>query len=357
MRKYVKNPVRSFGVEETDTNKVRLFDNVSVYSGGLTGFSDVVHDAYQLPPIKKVNLTWFSETDPFYIGNDDEFFEMWDKGVVEVDGYIHLYMNVTNMRVPLSDEFPSRSCLSVSKSLYSTPEKVKSTSRLHIERGATPVNLDPATFLTPKKRILYSESPELLRRNPRLLKKSIGAVIGILGNVSGKKLFFNVDDDEVVDAEISDEVRQLALEYENIQLENNEPYVCHPIDDCRSPVADDAELGIAVYTDFVNNYFDGMDYFDFLYPQLYRKKGNADEASNDNNCGVTEEYDPKGKAPIVDVPSDADISDTSSGSDSEDDEGILSVQVLAEDDGNETVWVNQYEKVWGEHVEAAEKTN
>ncbi|RZC77498.1 hypothetical protein C5167_001647 [Papaver somniferum] len=217
IRKYVKNPVRSFRVEESEINKVRFFDNVSVNSGGLNGFSDVVHAAYQLPPIKKVNLTWFSETGPFYIGNDDEFFEMWDKGVVEVDGYIHLYMNVTHRRVPLSDEFPSSSCLSVSNSLYSTPEKVKSTSRLHIEIGAAPVTLDPATFLTPKKRILYSKSPELLRRSPRLLKKSIDAVTGSLGSVSGKKLFVNVDDEEVVDAEISDEARQLELEYQNIQ--------------------------------------------------------------------------------------------------------------------------------------------
>ncbi|XP_026442472.1 uncharacterized protein LOC113342022 [Papaver somniferum] len=66
-------------------------------------------------------------------------------------------------------------------------------------------------------------------------------------------------------------------------------------------------------------------------------------------------YDPKGKAPIVDIPSDADSGDTSSGSHSEDDEGTLSVQVLTEDDGNETEWVNQYEKVWGAHVEAAER--
>ncbi|XP_026424393.1 uncharacterized protein LOC113320714 [Papaver somniferum] len=98
-----------------------------------------------------------------------------------------------------------------------------------------------------------------------------------------------------------------------------------------------------------------MDSFDFLHPQLYKKKGNAYEASNDNNCGVTEEYDPKGKAPIVDVPSDADSDDTSSGSDSEDDERTLSVQVLAEDDGNETVWFNRYKKVWGAHVEAAQR--
>ncbi|RZC57377.1 hypothetical protein C5167_004681, partial [Papaver somniferum] len=84
--KYVKNPVRSFRVEENDTNKIRYFDNVSVNCGGLNGFSDVVHAAYQLPPIKQVNLTWFSETDPFCIGSNEEFFEMLDKGVVEDDG-------------------------------------------------------------------------------------------------------------------------------------------------------------------------------------------------------------------------------------------------------------------------------
>ncbi|RZC46217.1 hypothetical protein C5167_039165 [Papaver somniferum] len=142
MKKYVKNPVRSFRVEECDTNKVRFFYNISANSGGLNGFSDVVHAAYQLPPIKKVSLTWFSDTDTFYIDNNKEFFEMWDKGVVEDDGYIHLYMNVTNRKVPLSDECPSPSYVSVSKSLFSTPEKVQSTSRIHIERGATPVKED-----------------------------------------------------------------------------------------------------------------------------------------------------------------------------------------------------------------------
>lgn len=93
--------------------------------------------------------------------------------------------------------------------------------------------------------------------------------------MNGKKLFFNVDDDEVVDEEISVESRQAELEYENIQLTNIEEDMCHPIDDCRSPVADDAEMGIEVYTEFVNNYFGGLDSFEFLHPQLYKKKGNA----------------------------------------------------------------------------------
>ncbi|XP_026435124.1 uncharacterized protein LOC113332835 [Papaver somniferum] len=166
MRKYVKNPVRSFRIEEYQTNKVRYFDNISVNSGGLNGLSDVVHAAYQLPPIKKVSLTWFSDTYPFYISNNEEFFEMWDKGVVEEDGYIHLYMNVINRRVPLSDEFLESSCVSVSNSLFSTPEKVQSTSRIHIERGAQ-VSIDPSLIITPNKRIIYSKSPEILRRSPR----------------------------------------------------------------------------------------------------------------------------------------------------------------------------------------------
>ncbi|KAI3844350.1 hypothetical protein MKW92_026369, partial [Papaver armeniacum] len=215
------------------------------------------------------------ETYPFYIGSNEEFFEMWDKGVVEDDGYIHLYMNVTNRKVPLSDECPSFSCVSVSKSLFTTPEKVQSTSRLHIERDAAPMSIDPSLFLTPKKRIIYSKSPELLRRSPRMLKKSIATVTGSLGTVNGKNLFVNVDDVEVVDEEISFESRQAELEYENIQLTNIEEDMCHPIDDCGSPVADDAEMGIEVYNDFMNNYFGGLDSFDFIHPQQYKKKGNA----------------------------------------------------------------------------------
>ncbi|KAI3966880.1 hypothetical protein MKW92_018264, partial [Papaver armeniacum] len=131
-----------------------------------------------LPPIKKVSLTWFSDTYPFYIGNNEEFFEMWDKGVVEEDKYIHLYMNVINRKVPLSDECPSSSCVSVSKSLFSTPEKVQSTSRIHIEKGAAPMSIDPSLIITPKKGIIYNKSPELLRRSPRLVKQSIAAVSG-----------------------------------------------------------------------------------------------------------------------------------------------------------------------------------
>ncbi|XP_026434975.1 uncharacterized protein LOC113332669 [Papaver somniferum] len=122
----------------------------------------------------------------------------------------------------------------------------------------------------------------------------------------------------------------------------------HPIDDCRSPVADDAEMGIEVYTEFVNNYFGGLDSFDFLHPQLYKKKGNANEAQNDKNCGVVEECNPKGKEVVV-VPSDTDSGDSASSSDSEDEEGTLSVQGVAADDGQKCVW--------GSHVEAAERTS
>ncbi|RZC58160.1 hypothetical protein C5167_005472 [Papaver somniferum] len=53
--------------------------------------------------------------------------------------------------------------------------------------------------------------------------------------------------------------------------------MCHPIDDCRSPVADDAEMGIEVYTEFVNNYFGRLDSFDYLHTQLYKKNGNAEQ--------------------------------------------------------------------------------
>ncbi|RZC44863.1 hypothetical protein C5167_037812 [Papaver somniferum] len=323
MRKYVKNPVRRFRVEESETNKVRFFDNVSVNCGGLNGFCDVVHAAYQLPPIKKVNLTWFSDTDPFYIGSNDEFYEMWDKGVVEDDGYIYLYMNVTHMKVPLTDEFHESSGVSVAQSCYSTPHKAKTTSFLHIDRDAPPVNLDTSSFLTPRKRLLYSKSPELLRRSPRLVSKSIAAVIGS----AKKSLFVNMDDDEVVDAEISVELRLSQLEYENnIQLTNNDIDVCHPIDDCRSH--------IVMMQKWVLKY----------------------ETSNEKNCDGIENDDPKGKTTVVDEPSDADSGDSSSSSDSEVEEGALSVQNVAEDDEARTVWIHQYEQVWEPHVEDVERT-
>ncbi|KAI3882509.1 hypothetical protein MKW92_046243, partial [Papaver armeniacum] len=61
------------------------------------------------------------------------------------------------------------------------------------------------------------------------------------GCMNSKKLFVNVDDDEVVDEEISLESRQAELEYENIQLTNAEEDMCHPIDDGRSPILDDAK--------------------------------------------------------------------------------------------------------------------
>ncbi|KAI3882510.1 hypothetical protein MKW92_046244, partial [Papaver armeniacum] len=80
------------------------------------------------------------------------------------------------------------------------------------------------------------------------------------------------------------------------------------------------------------------------------------EAQNDNNCGVVEECNPKGKEVVV-VPSDTDSGDSASISDSEDEEGTLSVQGVAEDDGEKTVWVTHYEQVWGSHVKAAERTS
>ncbi|KAI3878042.1 hypothetical protein MKW92_017935, partial [Papaver armeniacum] len=80
------------------------------------------------------------------------------------------------------------------------------------------------------------------------------------------------------------------------------------------------------------------------------------EVQNDNNGGVVEECDPKVKAVVV-VPSHTDSGDSSSSYDSEDEEGTLSVQGVAEDAGENTVWVNQYEQVWGPHVQVAERSS
>ncbi|KAI3947342.1 hypothetical protein MKW92_015431, partial [Papaver armeniacum] len=75
------------------------------------------------------------------------------------------------------------------------------------------------------------------------------------------------------------------------------------------------------------------------------------EASN-----VIENDDPKGKTIVVHEPSDAESGESSNSSDSEVEEGALSVQDVAEDDGERTVWIHQYEQVWGPHVEDAERT-
>ncbi|KAI3981403.1 hypothetical protein MKX01_021526 [Papaver californicum] len=342
MGKYVKNPVRSFRVEVTSTNKVMFFDNVDMRCGGLEGFNDVVHAAFQLPPIKKVNLTWFSQTDTFHIANDDEFYEMWDKGVVEDDGYVHLYMNITNKKVPLNDEYPSSSGVSNVKS-YTTPVKVKRTSRMQSWTAASPVTFDPSMFVTPKKMTIYCKSPELIRRSPRLISKSIVAVSGCSGSMSGKKLFLNLeDDDEVMDGEISSESRQDDLDYVNIQLENNAEDVCHPIDDCRNPVSDTEEMGIEVYTTFMNNYFGGEKSFNFLHPQLYMKTA---QPTTDKGIDAAVENNSKGKA-IVDVQSDAYTNDNSSTSEYEGGEECnYSVQRDEEDGGHTSYWYNQFEQV------------
>ncbi|KAI3838351.1 hypothetical protein MKX03_005479, partial [Papaver bracteatum] len=79
------------------------------------------------------------------------------------------------------------------------------------------------------------------------------------------------------------------------------------------------------------------------------------DANNEKNSGVIEDDDPKGKTVVI-VPSDADSGDTSSSSDSEVEKGTLSIQEVAEDEAHRTVWVQQYEHVWGTHVEAAERT-
>ncbi|KAI3832760.1 hypothetical protein MKW98_002306 [Papaver atlanticum] len=212
------------------------------------------------------NLTWFSETDLFYIANNEEFFEMWDRGAVEDDGYVHLYMNQTDRKVPLTDEFPSISCVSNAKSM-STLVKIKSTSIMHKNLAASPVTLDPSMFVTPKKRVIYSKSPELIRRSPRLVSKAIAAVRGGSGSVNGKKLFANLDVDEVEcgEGEIPDETRMVELDYVNIQLEEN--------------------------------------IFDYLHPQKYKK---VVEAQKKEGSTDIMEYNTRGKAVIVDEESEGE---------------------------------------------------
>ncbi|XP_026381110.1 uncharacterized protein LOC113275761 [Papaver somniferum] len=224
---------------------------------------------------------------------------MWDRGAIEDDGYVHRYMNQTNRKVP---QFPSSSCVSNAKSM-STPVKIKSTTIMHKNLAASPVTLDPSMFLTPKKRVIYSKSPELIRICPRLVSKAIAAVSGGSGSMNGKKLFVNLDVDEVEcgEGEIPDKTRMDELEYVNIQLENNDEDVCHPFDDCRSPVSDTEEMVIGVYMNFVNNYFWGEKSFDYLHPQQYKKavEAQAKEGSTD-----IMEYDPRGKAVVVDEESE-----------------------------------------------------
>ncbi|KAI3883828.1 hypothetical protein MKX03_018774, partial [Papaver bracteatum] len=62
------------------------------------------------------------------------------------------------------------------------------------------------------------------------------------------------------------------------------------------------------------------------------------DANNEKNSGVIEDDDPKGKTLVI-VPYDADSGDTSSRSDSKVEEGTLSIQEVAEDEDQRTVWV------------------
>ncbi|KAI3956442.1 hypothetical protein MKX01_016855, partial [Papaver californicum] len=90
---------------------------------------------------------------------------------------------------------------------------------------------------------------------------------------SGKRLFVNnVDDVDIYeDVVLSIYSQQDEMEYENIQLTNDQEDVCHPIDDPRSSVSDNEEIGIEVYYEFVNNYFGGLNSGDLLNPQKYKK--------------------------------------------------------------------------------------
>ncbi|KAI3993501.1 hypothetical protein MKX01_002514 [Papaver californicum] len=62
------------------------------------------------------------------------------------------------------------------------------------------------------------------------------------------------------------------MEYENIQLTNDQEDVCHPIDDPRSPVSDTKEMGIEVYCEFVNNYFGRLNFGIFYIHKSIRKQ-------------------------------------------------------------------------------------
>ncbi|KAI3929561.1 hypothetical protein MKX01_025729, partial [Papaver californicum] len=63
---------------------------------------------------------------------------------------------------------------------------------------------------------------------------------------SGKRLFVN-NVDNYEDVVLSIESQQAEMEYENIQLTNDQEDVLHPIDDPRSTVSDTEEMGIEVY--------------------------------------------------------------------------------------------------------------
>ncbi|KAI3994142.1 hypothetical protein MKX01_012399 [Papaver californicum] len=130
------------------------------------------------------------------------------------------------------------------------------------------------------------------------------------------------------------------------QPENDDVDVCHPIDDCRSPVSDNEEMGIGVNINFVNNYFGVENNFDFLHPQQYKK---ADEPIIEGNTAIME-IDPKGKAVVLDEGSEGEEGSSSSSCDRSESENEHTICLFLEDvndDGHHTYWYNQYEKVWG----------
>ncbi|XP_026422201.1 uncharacterized protein LOC113318267 [Papaver somniferum] len=290
--------------------------------------------------------------------NDSHWYDMWDKGVVE-DGYVNLWCNVSDRTVPPGDGCAENSGITYKRD--STPSRVRSSSVTCINYANSPVRLDPEMFSTPKKKFKCITSPDLVRRSPRLLKKSVDAVTMING--SKKRLFenvdeyVNVDDDDYDNVVFSAETRQAELEYENIQLVNDAEDACHPIDDPRSPVSDTEEMGIGVYCEFVNNYFEDHQWVDTLHPQHYMNAVTEVQASGVEQEG--EKEDPKGKAIVpYDTEGNMDYnSDDHSSSSESDGEGVTEVQGPNEC-GNEPThqklhpWYNQFEQVHGEDVDA-----
>ncbi|KAI3936248.1 hypothetical protein MKW92_039466, partial [Papaver armeniacum] len=246
--------------------------------------------------------------------NDSHWYEMWYKAVAE-EGYVNLWCNVSDRIVSPGDGCAETS--GISNKRDSTPSKVISSSVTCIKYASSPVRLDPEMFATPKKKLTCITSPHLVRRSPRIIKRSVDAVTRYTS--SSKRLFenvdeyVNVDDDDYENVVFSAETLQAEREYENIQLSNDAEDACHPNDDPSSPVSDTDELGLGVYCDFFNNYFQDHNLVDSVHPKQYM------EAVNEVQASSVEQEDPKGKAV---VPYDAEGNeDYNSGDDSSSSEG------------------------------------
>ncbi|KAI3991175.1 hypothetical protein MKX01_022396 [Papaver californicum] len=193
--------------------------------------------------------------------------------------------------------------------MYEKPTKVTRDTVTCINYAISPVRLDPDMCITPKKKTLYSTSPHLVRRSPRLVAKSIDAVSRCSG--IGKRLFVNSVDnvDNHEDVVLSIESQQDEMEYENIQLTNDQEVACHPIDDPRSPISDTEEMGIEVYCEFVNNYFGGTNFSDFLHPQKYKKANEKQSEQSGAKGKSIVVYDGEGLYPSLNQDGDSSSSD------------------------------------------------